>query len=105
MTIRWPMFHVKRDAAGTTIAALYEKWSPRINLVAPSTPTDFWRRHVADSAQLLALAPDALHWVDLGIGGGFPGMVIAILLRGQPGAWVASGGEQPEESGFPPGGR
>lgn len=69
-------------------AALYEKWSPRINLTAPSTQKDFWRRHVADSAQLLELAPDARHWIDLGSGGGFPGMVIAILLQGRPGARV-----------------
>ncbi|WP_421855844.1 16S rRNA (guanine(527)-N(7))-methyltransferase RsmG [Oricola sp.] len=58
---------------------LYDKWSPRINLTATSTHEDFWTRHVADSAQLIALAPDAGHWVDLGSGGGFPGMVIAIM--------------------------
>lgn len=69
-------------------AALYGKWSPRINLTAPSTQKDFWRRHVADSAQLLDLAPDALHWADLGSGGGFPGMVIAILLQDRPDARV-----------------
>jgi 16S rRNA (guanine527-N7)-methyltransferase len=68
---------------------LYEKWSPRINLTAPSTRSDFWTRHVADSAQLLDLAPDANDWVDLGSGGGFPGMVLAILLEGQPGKHVA----------------
>jgi 16S rRNA (guanine527-N7)-methyltransferase len=69
-------------------AALYEKWSPRINLTAPSTQRDFWRRHVGDSAQLIDLAPDAKRWVDLGSGGGFPGMVIAILLEDVPGARV-----------------
>jgi len=62
-------------------AALYEKWSPRINLTAPSTQSDFWRRHVGDSAQLIELAPEARHWIDLGSGGGFPGMVVAILLQ------------------------
>ena len=69
-------------------AALYEKWSPRINLTASSTRKDFWQRHVADSAQLLDLAPEAKHWIDLGSGGGFPGMVIAILLQDVPGARV-----------------
>lgn len=69
-------------------AGLYEKWSPRINLTAPSTQGDFWRRHVADSAQLLDLAPEARHWIDLGSGGGFPGMVIAIFLQDTPGARV-----------------
>jgi len=65
-------------------AVLYEKWSPRINLTAPSTQSDFWRRHVGDSAQLIGLAPIAKHWVDLGSGGGFPGMVVAILLQDVP---------------------
>lgn len=69
-------------------AVLYDKWSPRINLTAPSTQSDFWRRHVGDSAQLLDLAPEARHWVDLGSGGGFPGMVIAILLQDVPGGRV-----------------
>lgn len=69
-------------------ASLYERWSSRINLTASSTQKDFWRRHVADSAQLVDLAPDARHWIDLGSGGGFPGMVIAILLQDTPGARV-----------------
>lgn len=69
-------------------AALYEKWSPRINLTAPSTQKDFWRRHIGDSAQLLDLAREASHWVDLGSGGGFPGMVIAILLQEKAGARI-----------------
>ncbi|TCD16706.1 16S rRNA (guanine(527)-N(7))-methyltransferase RsmG [Oricola cellulosilytica] len=62
-------------------ADLYAKWTPRINLTAPSTHGDFWTRHIGDSAQLLELAPDAKHWIDLGSGGGFPGMVVAILLE------------------------
>ncbi|WP_306117190.1 MULTISPECIES: 16S rRNA (guanine(527)-N(7))-methyltransferase RsmG [unclassified Roseitalea] len=61
-------------------AALFETWSSRINLAAPSTSPELWSRHIADSAQLLELRPDARHWVDLGSGGGFPGLVIAILL-------------------------
>lgn len=69
-------------------AALYERWSRNINLTALSTQKDFWRRHVADSAQLVDLAPDATRWVDLGSGGGFPGMVIAIMLQGRPDARV-----------------
>jgi 16S rRNA (guanine527-N7)-methyltransferase len=67
---------------------LFDKWSSRINLTAASTKGDFWQRHIADSAQLLDLAPDARHWVDLGSGGGFPGMVIAVLLEGVEGSSV-----------------
>ncbi|MEM7597775.1 MAG: 16S rRNA (guanine(527)-N(7))-methyltransferase RsmG [Pseudomonadota bacterium] len=60
--------------------ALLNKWNPAINLVAKSTLADAWQRHIVDSAQIYALADDgAGHWADLGSGGGFPGMVIAIL--------------------------
>jgi 16S rRNA (guanine527-N7)-methyltransferase len=63
-----------------TYAALLTKWNPAINLVAKSTLPEFWTRHILDSAQLLKLAPNsARHWADLGSGGGFPGLVIAIL--------------------------
>ena len=63
-------------------ANLLEKWNPRINLVSRSTLDDLWSRHIVDSAQLFELAPvTAKHWVDLGSGGGFPGLVIAILAK------------------------
>jgi len=62
------------------LVALLKKWNSTINLVAPASLPDVWRRHVADSAQLFALRPEAArHWLDLGSGGGFPGLVIAIL--------------------------
>ncbi|HEY7666372.1 MAG TPA: 16S rRNA (guanine(527)-N(7))-methyltransferase RsmG [Xanthobacteraceae bacterium] len=63
-------------------------WQGRINLVAPSTVSHLWTRHVADSLQLLALAPRARHWIDLGAGAGFPGLMIAIALADEPGAAV-----------------
>jgi len=57
------------------------QWQPAVNLVANGTLAQVWQRHFADSAQLLSLAPtDAHTWLDLGSGGGFPGLVIAILL-------------------------
>mgnify|MGYP002621797928 FL=1 len=56
------------------------RWTKTSNLVAPSTIDDLWSRHILDSAQLVALKPDATRWVDLGSGGGLPGIVIAILL-------------------------
>lgn len=62
--------------------ALLEKWNPRINLVARSTLGQIWDRHFVDSAQVFAYAPeDAQHWVDLGSGGGFPGLVVAVLAK------------------------
>lgn len=61
-------------------SALLEKWNPRINLVARSTLDQVWDRHFVDSAQVFAFAPEtARHWVDLGSGGGFPGLVVAVL--------------------------
>lgn len=61
---------------------LLHKWNPTVNLVARGTLAEAWTRHVRDSAQALALAPDSpVHWLDLGSGGGFPGLVAAILLR------------------------
>ena len=60
---------------------LLRKWQAKINLVGPSTLDQIWWRHFADSAQLLAFATDARMWVDLGSGGGFPGLVLALLLK------------------------
>jgi len=72
-------------------AELLKKWQRAVNLVAPSTLGDVWHRHFADSAQLVQLAqraPDANIWVDLGSGGGFPGLVIAILLANHENQFV-----------------
>jgi len=61
-------------------AGLLRKWNPRINLVSRKTLDDVWARHIIDSMQIQELAPDNIdHWVDLGSGGGFPGLVVAIL--------------------------
>jgi 16S rRNA (guanine527-N7)-methyltransferase len=64
------------------------EWQAKTNLVAPSTLADLWTRHIADSLQLLSLAPDAKRWIDLGSGGGFPGVVLACALAEKPGATV-----------------
>jgi 16S rRNA (guanine527-N7)-methyltransferase len=63
-------------------------WRQRMNLIAPSTVPILWTRHVADSLQLLALAPHAKTWADLGSGAGFPGLVLACALADMPGATV-----------------
>lgn len=60
---------------------LLQRWQKTINLVAPSTLTQVWGRHFADSAQIVGLAPEnPKTWVDLGSGAGFPGLVVATLL-------------------------
>lgn len=61
-------------------------WQTRMNLVGPSTLPDLWQRHFRDSAQLMSLAPTLGHkpvWLDIGAGGGFPGLVLATLGAGE----------------------
>ena len=67
---------------------LLDRWRAVTNLISEASFAEVWTRHVADSAQLLALAPEARRWVDLGSGAGFPGRVLAILLADRPGARV-----------------
>jgi 16S rRNA (guanine527-N7)-methyltransferase len=67
---------------------LLDRWRAKTNLIADSTFPSVWTRHIADSAQLPALAPEAKRWVDMGSGGGFPGLVIGIQLAGVAGAVV-----------------
>jgi len=62
------------------------KWNQRINLSAPSTLEATWQRHILDSAQLLAIEPQARQWLDIGSGGGFPGLIVAFLLRERGGS-------------------
>lgn len=60
--------------------SLLEKWTKSINLIAPNTVGEIWERHIVDSAQIYSLVPKHWStWVDLGSGGGLPGIVIAIL--------------------------
>jgi 16S rRNA (guanine527-N7)-methyltransferase len=79
-------FAVSRQAVDrlAVYETLLRQWQATINLVAPSTLEAVWHRHFADSAQLVALAPGARTWVDLGSGAGFPGLVVAIMLAGVP---------------------
>jgi 16S rRNA (guanine527-N7)-methyltransferase len=64
------------------------EWQQTRNLIAASTIPTVWTRHVADSLQLLELAPGAKSWVDLGSGGGFPGLVLACALAEKPGSRI-----------------
>lgn len=60
-------------------AELLAEWQAKYNLVGPATLADVWTRHFADSAQLVSLVPRGSRWLDIGSGGGFPGLVIALL--------------------------
>jgi len=55
------------------------KWNPKINLVSRSSLNNLWTRHIVDSIQVFRNAPESKSWVDLGSGGGFPGVIVAIL--------------------------
>lgn len=70
------------DRLATFLAMVIDE-NTRQNLVAPSTIATIWYRHALDSAQLVPLAPATGTWLDIGSGGGFPGMVVA-LLRDAP---------------------
>ena len=66
-----------------SFAARLMRESKRQNLIAAATLETLWVRHIADSAQLLDLAPeDPSPWLDLGSGAGFPGLVIALMRPG-----------------------
>lgn len=65
----------------TKYVDLLERWQDKINLVSPTTVAHVWDRHIADSLQLLDLIAPSGKWVDLGSGGGFPGMVIALTAH------------------------
>lgn len=79
---------VSRETFDRIVAfeADFLRWNRVTNLIAQSTITELWQRHILDSAQLVPLAGDARHWLDLGSGGGFPGAIVAILLKDRPGA-------------------
>ena len=64
---------------------LLAKWNPAINLVSPASLADVWTRHVADSAQVIDFAPIRRgHWLDMGSGAGFPGVVVALITADTP---------------------
>ncbi|WP_170790204.1 16S rRNA (guanine(527)-N(7))-methyltransferase RsmG [Ruegeria lacuscaerulensis] len=63
----------------TTYVDLVKKWNQSINLVSRNSLEDIWERHIKDSVQVYRCADSFNSWVDLGSGGGFPGMVCAIL--------------------------
>lgn len=73
-------FNVSRETSErlTVLATELRRWQAIKNLVGPGTLDHIWERHIVDSLQLHALAPEAKLWVDLGSGAGFPGLVLAI---------------------------
>ena len=61
---------------------LLSKWNKKINLVSKNTLVDIWERHFLDSGQIIKhVEASGKRWVDVGSGAGFPGLVVALLLR------------------------
>lgn len=60
---------------------LLAKWTKKINLISRDSQSDIWERHILDSAQLFPLIQgDSRHYLDIGSGGGLPGIVLAVLF-------------------------
>lgn len=67
------------DAKLRAFADLLVRWNTTLNLIAPRDIPVLWQRHIEDSLQLLPLMPPGVdRAIDLGSGGGFPGLVLAI---------------------------
>jgi len=76
------------EARLDTFVDLLLRWQKMTNLISPATIPQLWTRHVADSLQLIDLAPAAKVWIDFGSGGGFPGIPVACVLADRTGAQV-----------------
>lgn len=79
---------------------LFKKWNATTNLVASSTLGELWSRHIADSAQIFQLSPRPQIWVDLGSGGGFPGIITAIFMAEFGEGWVHLVESNRKKAGF-----
>ncbi|MCG4272286.1 16S rRNA (guanine(527)-N(7))-methyltransferase RsmG [Acetobacter senegalensis] len=91
MSMIVPEMHVSRETKERLEAfvALLEKWNPRINLVSSRDMAFVWDRHVRDSLQIAPLVQGASSFIDLGSGGGFPGVITAIATN-VPGTLIES---------------
>lgn len=79
----WSVIEEERLAL---LVDLLHRWQKTINLVSPASLGEVWVRHIADSAQVVRMAPSAPCWLDMGSGAGFPGLVAAILRKDVAGA-------------------
>ncbi|AQS87992.1 glucose inhibited division protein B [Neoasaia chiangmaiensis NBRC 101099] len=74
------MRDVSRETSArlNVFAELLVKWNARINLVSPRDIEHLWPRHIEDSLQLAPMIPQGSRVIDLGSGGGFPGIIVGI---------------------------
>ncbi|MBK6802890.1 16S rRNA (guanine(527)-N(7))-methyltransferase RsmG [Novosphingobium sp.] len=76
-----PEWNAAAEERLATLVELLGEENGRQNLVSAASLAEVWRRHIADSAQLLRHVPRETSgpWLDLGTGAGFPGLVVAAL--------------------------
>lgn len=80
---------------------MFQEWAARINLVSPATLNEVWDRHVLDSAQLWSVVPtSAQNFLDLGSGGGFPGLILGFLLKERAGGRIDLVDSNRKKTGF-----
>lgn len=64
---------------------LARKWTSKVNLVSKQDHAYIWQRHILDSVQVARLDDRIdVPWLDIGSGGGFPGLVVAIFRDADP---------------------
>ncbi len=80
-------FHVSRESIELLqiYVDLLVEWQKKTNLVSNSSLSEIWKRHICDSIQCKSIFPNKLNWLDIGTGAGFPGLVLSILSRNEPG--------------------
>ena len=80
-----PGLDVSRETMDSlrNLEAEVRKWTPKINLISRPSLYHLWTRHIVDSAQVFLAAPNGQRWLDIGSGGGFPALPVAILARDQ----------------------
>ncbi|MCY4306272.1 MAG: 16S rRNA (guanine(527)-N(7))-methyltransferase RsmG [Aestuariivita sp.] len=76
-------YHVSRETFERfeVFVELLDKWTSHVNLISQKSRTDIWKRHIWDSLQLIQHIKLKGHWVDIGTGGGFPGLILSIFAR------------------------
>ena len=61
------------------LCRLLLEYNEKVNLTALTEPDDIYAKHIADSAMLLPYLTDRKTLLDVGCGGGFPSLPVAVL--------------------------
>ena len=78
----FPQFNYRQEEQCAMLDGLYREWNSRINVISRKDIEHLYERHVLHSlaiARTICFAPGA-KVLDVGTGGGFPGLPLAILF-------------------------